>query len=971
MPKNNTISELRNNLSILLKNAPAGMKKRGLQSMINGLTAPLQVMIMGEFSVGKSTFINALLEKKVAIASPIPTTAVITKFVYGSKDRTIVHFLDGTQQEYNPQDFNRLTVENNGKYKEMHDRIEYVERQLPNDLLKIYNFIDSPGRNAIVEKHEEVTRNFVENADAMLWLFSVDQMGGKSEKEILQSFSKRLKPIAIVNKVDMVDDDDELDELLDELKLNFKDDIADVVPISAEYALQGVLERKNDLLEFSNFKEVFEKLQHHIGARQVYLKAKKAMQDFVPVLQEYENAAEQAVKTAFLAGKNNYAFYASRLKEAVNLHDSMGKAVKNIVALLADAIGQRELPESNEDYRKILAISKAWDEQCQNGVGTVLYAALHGDAAAQYEFAKQQREKAAAEYWYKESGAGGYLPAQQVLYKNYKPAGYWYERAAQNGDKYAILQIALSYYYGRNDVEKNLQKAAYWLEKAVQYEQSGVNEAKYCLAYLYADGSVVTQDYKKAYALASAAAKAGYVPAMGLTAELLYNGQGVQENKIDAFLLWLKGSFNKEIENYFVNGNLDLHKSIAEKLCITDVSLNKKLEKHGSKLFWYDKYSSAYFWYELDFEDNDNVDSAYRCGEISKQRKNSVKALYWYDICARRKNLEAIKQAGDICYFKLNKKWRSMKYYVRGMLQGDRYCGSMLLKGMPRLTLKLGVELFVIYAVISVMVHAIIMHVYDYREVWEDTYKFAYAKKNLDMQKNYYLVGRYDGMPLDYILSDCRKNIEVLKNISKKQKLYRSIDEYFLFSEYFMEHYYYQLYYSSVSDKYNNDYDDLLHWMEQSAEKYSNEQANRKKSENVEWSKQNIPRQAQSSDMNLSQSDIRNAAQVFRDYHAAISNNNFERAYSMLTLQRQNSFGSSSKLAEGYRTTLESTVIDITCKDIDGNEVVFEYELRAKDKTNGSRVLVQYFQGEVHMFKLKGEWHIGYAESKKTSEKYE
>lgn len=966
MPKNNTISELRNNLSILLKNVPAGMKKADLQSIINGLTAPLQVMIMGEFSVGKSTFINALLEKKVAIASPIPTTAVITKFVCGSKDRTIVHFLDGTQQEYNPQDFNRLTVENNGKYKEMHDRIEYVERQLPNALLKIYNFIDSPGRNAIVEKHEEVTRNFVENADAMLWLFSVDQMGGKSEKEILQSFSKRLKPIAIVNKVDMVDDDDELDELLDELKLNFKDDIADVVPISAEYALQGVLERKKDLLEFSNFKEVFAKLQHHIGARQTYLKAKKAMQDFVPVLQEYEKAAMQAVKTAFLAEKNNYAFYASRLKEAVNLHDSMGKAVKNIAALLADAIGKRELPESNEDYRKILAISKMWDESCRNQVGTVLYAALHGDAAAQFEFAKQQREKAASEYWYKESGAGGYLPAQQVLYKNYKPAGYWYERAAQNGDKYAILQIALSYYYGRNDVEKNLQKAAYWLEKAVQYEQAGVNEAKYCLAYLYADGSVVKQDYKKAYALACAAAKAGYVPVMGLTAWLMYNGHGVPENKIEAFCLWRRGGFNADIEKHFVNDNFALHKRIAEELCGKNAGSNKADEK----------YSSAYFWYSLDFEHNDDADSAFACGDICEQAKNWQEAFQWYDICAKRNNIEAIERAGDICYFQFEKMLQSMKYYATGMLKGNKYCGKMLWKYAA----KRGMQAFAIYAVLSVMVHVIGIHAYSVRneKIDEVNQNFLEAKSYLDTIKKDYQHGSYRvNSEYDSTVSKFETNIKILKNISEnfskaEQKFheehdyYRDIDKYFLFSDYVMENHFI-LIDSKVTDKYNHDYDDTLRSMQQDEERL----AHLAREYRAQPQTKTIPSQAQSSDMNLSQSDIRNAAQVFRDYHAAISNNNFDRAYSMLTLQRQNSFGSSSKLAEGYRTTLESKVTDITCKDIDGNEVVFEYELRAKDKTNGSRVLVQYFQGEVHMFKLKGEWHIGYAESKKTSEKYE
>lgn len=94
-------------------------------------------------------------------------------------------------------------------------------------------------------------------------------------------------------------------------------------------------------------------------------------------------------------------------------------------------------------------------------------------------------------------------------------------------------------------------------------------------------------------------------------------------------------------------------------------------------------------------------------------------------------------------------------------------------------------------------------------------------------------------------------------------------------------------------------------------------------------------------------------------------------AYSMLTDKRKSNLGSSSKLAEWYRNTLESTVTDITCKDIDGNEVIFNYELRARDKVKGPKILVQYYEGEVHLFKNKGQWRIGYAESKKVSERYE
>lgn len=961
MLKENPIYELSNNLSILLDNAPKGFSKEKIQAIINRLSAPLQVMIMGEFSVGKSTFINALLKQEVAITSPIPTTAVITKFSYGSKDKIIVHFLDGTQKEYAVNEFNKLTVENDGRYQEMHAKIKYVERQLPNELLKTYNFIDSPGRNAIVEKHEEVTRNFVENADAMLWLFSIDQMGGQTEKEVLQSFSKRLKPIAIVNKVDLVEDDDELDELLEELQLNFKNEIVTAVPISADYALQGILTNDRNLLEASNFSKVYDELSQYFGEKEIYLKTQKMMQDFAYALALLAKRAKESDEDIFRSLNDSYDSYVDRLRKMLNTNDVVVNTLNRIVLLLTEIIGKKELPESNSNYMSIVSIKNSWKDNCKKLLGITLYNALYGDAASQYEYAKRQSNQDAATYWYQESGLNGYLPAQQVLYTNYTPAGYWLERAAQNGDKYAILQIALSYYYGRNNVALNMEHAVYWLKEAVKYEQSGVSEAMYCLAYLYKNGIVVDTDYNKAYELSMSAQNRGYIPAMGLAAELIYNGQGVVQDKIDAFLLWRKGGFNEEIYKYFVEDNFDLHRKIADDFCDRKAGSNRADRK----------YSTAYFWYDLDFIRNNNADSACKCGNICEQDEEFDKALLWYDKAAAMWDIAGIKQAGDICFYQMKQKLHSMGYYTKGMFKGDGYCAGMLSKYIFRRCL----QVFVVYAAISVIVHVIGMHAYGVRneEIADDNHAFIEAKAYLDGVKKDYQNGVYKvKSDNDSTVSVFSKNISILKKLSEKvpkdeqefhasYDKYRDIDKYFLFSDYVMDNYLI-LIDSQVTNQYNHDYDDILYSMKKDEERIRNSRAARDNRNT---------RQENSADFQLSQSDIKDAARLFCAYHEKLTDHNFDGAYAMLTDKRQSNLGSSSKLVEQYRNTLESTVTDITCKDIDGNEVIFNYELRARDKVKGPKILVQYYEGEVHLFKNKGQWRIGYAESKKVSERYE
>ena len=53
--------------------------KTSLQETVARLKSPLQVMVMGAFSTGKSSFVNALLGENVTAVEALPTTAVITK----------------------------------------------------------------------------------------------------------------------------------------------------------------------------------------------------------------------------------------------------------------------------------------------------------------------------------------------------------------------------------------------------------------------------------------------------------------------------------------------------------------------------------------------------------------------------------------------------------------------------------------------------------------------------------------------------------------------------------------------------------------------------------------------------------------------------------------------------------------------------------------------------------------------------
>lgn len=102
-----------------------------LQNMAKGLTSPLLVMIMGEFSTGKSTFINALIGQEIASVNDTPTTAVITKLCYGATNSVTLHFKDDHTENRSIDELKAITSESGKQNEKLHNSIKFVEVALP------------------------------------------------------------------------------------------------------------------------------------------------------------------------------------------------------------------------------------------------------------------------------------------------------------------------------------------------------------------------------------------------------------------------------------------------------------------------------------------------------------------------------------------------------------------------------------------------------------------------------------------------------------------------------------------------------------------------------------------------------------------------------------------------------------------------------------------------------------------------
>lgn len=799
----------------------------GINKLADDLLLPIQIMVIGEWSAGKSTLINAILGKKVAITSAVPTTAVITKFVYGDKDRIFVHFQNGMKEEYSDKQFKQLTAEVDEQGNNIRSKIQYVERQLPNELLKEYNFIDSPGLNDIESKHVNITNDFLHNIDATLWVISADHVGTATDKKLLALLSNHLKPIAIVNKIDAIDEEegDSVDDIIERVKINFDEDISLAIPVSAEMALQGKLKNNHELLKFSNLDMVVNAINMNIVTNTAKIKAKKMMIDFVPIMKILVSKLEKLLVKAKSSKEKNYEQYVAKLAEMANLNENIRQKIDLILQDLGYIFQNSSQLDNDEHYKKLTNYVQHQIDYARNTVGNTLYYALLGDSKAQYDYATTEKNEnyIIKYYWYIESFKQGYEPAKKIIQELYQTA---------------------------------------------------------CKVYQYLKST----------------------------------------------------AFSKK--------NADFQK--------------------------------AKFLFLLDLKYNNNSKSANKLGIMYEKLGDWNQAQSWYAKAIAMGNTMALVHNADILYFKLKNKLAAMKYYLLGLFHGNKYCGKMILKYT---SLRL-VGIFAIYILSSVAIHAINIYAYCERNVQiiKDNDKYEsdlyYLDKIESIIKNkgyqYFYINNDEVERIRGKIDDIRKLSEHVpvaeKEFHDKYDKIIALDKYFLLHD-FIAARYYKVEDNEILIKYADYYDDMLADIQNNIDKINI--INQKMINN--YSNDNN-RQKQTG---ISKNDINAAADSFKDYHAAISNHNFNKAYSMMTPNRKKGMGSLDQFAAGYANTLDSDVTDVRYVSSEDNEIVLKYRLKSRDRANNGRTLVQIFDGQAHMFNLNGKWCVGYTEARKVNESYE
>jgi tetratricopeptide (TPR) repeat protein len=200
----------------------------------SNLDQPLLVTVMGEFSSGKSSFVNAFIGADVAPTGITPTTATINVVRYGRERGGRIIASDGTTLELG---WESLMTHLRALTPDSARGVDRVEILVPLPQLEKINIVDTPGLNSIQPEHEATARAFIARADAVVWVFTASQGGKASEKKALQSIRDEGKRVlGVLNKADQLSAG-EIAEVVEFIGGTLGELVETIVPVSAREAL--------------------------------------------------------------------------------------------------------------------------------------------------------------------------------------------------------------------------------------------------------------------------------------------------------------------------------------------------------------------------------------------------------------------------------------------------------------------------------------------------------------------------------------------------------------------------------------------------------------------------------------------------------------------------------------------------------------------------------------------------------------
>ncbi|HHO56405.1 MAG TPA: GTP-binding protein, partial [Trueperaceae bacterium] len=265
--------------SLILELDASESELESLKTALKDLDGIFMVVISGEYNAGKSSLVNALLGQKVMTEGVTPTTDRVTIISYGDEAKIIEESASLARREY------------------------------PAEILKDLAFVDTPGTNAIIKEHQELTEHFIPRADLVLFVTSADRPFTESERKFLQLIASWGKKVLIViNKMDIIESEQERQKIVDFVKEHARATLGSSPSIFTLKAKQAFnAKQENDLEKIQD--SGIDKLEHFIenslaSNSRIKLKllnplgvAERIAKDFSQIIDKRQSLLEDDKKT--------------------------------------------------------------------------------------------------------------------------------------------------------------------------------------------------------------------------------------------------------------------------------------------------------------------------------------------------------------------------------------------------------------------------------------------------------------------------------------------------------------------------------------------------------------------------------------------------------------------------------------------------------------------------------------------------
>lgn len=217
-----------------------------VRTALRDLDGLFLLVVAGEFNAGKSSLLNALVGERVMPEGVTPTTDRITVVTYGDTagEREESAFLS--------------------------------RRTHPAPLLRDVALVDTPGTNAIIQRHQELTERFVPRADLVIFVTSADRPFTQSERsflELIASWGKKV--LMVVNKIDILDSQAEREKVLTYVQEHARETLGvtpEVFGVSAKRAFQARTSGDEEALAASGLTALEAAVRARLGSERLQLK---------------------------------------------------------------------------------------------------------------------------------------------------------------------------------------------------------------------------------------------------------------------------------------------------------------------------------------------------------------------------------------------------------------------------------------------------------------------------------------------------------------------------------------------------------------------------------------------------------------------------------------------------------------------------------------------------------------------------